>query len=56
MISSEQKKKINQIFDLMKYEDSDTKKKEFCKELYNKDSLTKFTNDEANNFIEKLKL
>ncbi|AHB41681.1 phage recombination protein Bet [candidate division SR1 bacterium RAAC1_SR1_1] len=56
VISSEQKKKINQIFDLMKYEDSDTKKKEFCKELYNKDSLTKFTNDEANNFIEKLKL
>jgi len=55
LISSDQKKKINAIFDLMKYENIETKKKEFCKELYGKETLTKFTHDEANDFIEKLK-
>ena len=55
LISSDQKKKINSIFDLMKYENSDSKKKEFCNELYGKETLTKFTHDEANDFIEKLK-
>lgn len=55
LISSDQKKKINVIFDLMKYENIETKKKEFCKELYGKENLTKFTHDEANDFIEKLK-
>jgi hypothetical protein len=55
IVSSDQKKKINSIFDLMKYENTESKKKEFCKELYGKETLTKFTNDEANNFIEKLK-
>lgn len=55
LISSDQKKKINAIFDLMKYENIETKKKEFCKELYGKETLTKFTHHEANDFIEKLK-
>lgn len=55
LISSDQKKKINAIFDLMKYENIETKKKELCKELYGKETLTKFTHDEANDFIEKLK-
>jgi hypothetical protein len=55
LISSDQKKKINAIFDLMKYENIEIKKKELCKELYGKETLTKFTHDEANDFIEKLK-
>ncbi|MEI6425879.1 MAG: RecT family recombinase [Candidatus Absconditabacteria bacterium] len=55
IVSSDQKKKINSIFDLMKYENTETKKKELCKELYGKETLTKFTNTEADNFIEKLK-
>ncbi|HCB52169.1 TPA: hypothetical protein DEP21_06485 [Patescibacteria group bacterium] len=55
LIQSDQKKKINAIFDLMKYENTETRKKELCKELYGKESLTKFSYDEANDFIEKLK-